>query len=518
MATPYDDRMQYNQMSSISSQTSLAGAYDEYGRSWTGRRNPSKKSSSQRARLPKIKSSPSHGALAAARTNQDRTGGHHKRGNSVSATPTSPTFVPDYLLQSSGSIIPTAHAEPAIQPKKSNKAKKLKPLLSSKYSSQEQLAIDLSRSAADNEALAAVYNSEITPAALPTPMDSANISQRRGGYHHHTTSANSQISASTTTSNRYVHPMRQTPRAYTPPIAGSYKTSFDGDSTPIASDFDTSTSTPYASLPTSNTASQQATRRRKLPHIRTGSSASPRLTSSSSQTNLHNPGTPSSLRHPAILSGDSPALEMVSPLSNNGTARSSFETSSTFRKNRSRSNTAQTDPAQQAATVQDLRRKFQEKEARKDQKYKEAEARVAEKEMKKRERKEEEGRRTSEKRERKMASRNRSRANSEKSSLSLATFGTRDDVRREEEMTERDRFDPMGLGVEMYGPELQALRAATPGTTVLPKGVPTKQGPRARGDTGESASQKVEKVKSGWSLFWFRFKTAWLRMTGGGKG
>ena len=359
---------------------------------------PAKKS--QKPMLPKIKSSPSHGALAAARANHAKL---HRRGNSTSTqSPTSPTFVPDYLLQTAGAVVPaSAHANlfsaPDTKERKSSKVK-IKPLLR-KFSSQEQVSIDLSRSAAENEGLG-IY----TSAENSGGPDAG--SGRRGGYHNRTTSATSQLSSTTTSSHarygtQYVHPMRQTPRPYTPPLATSYKTSLESEAPTITNSIEApyfephartasrAAGTPYAPLPVS---------RRPTPlHIRTNSAS--RLTSPS-QTNI--PGTPSSLRY---NTDTNPATEMIS-----SATRTSIE--SGFRK-RSRSNPADVDPA-----IVDLKRQeFNEREAAKELKYQQAEARAQEKEARRRERKEEDTRRTSEKRERKRA---KSNAASEKSSFLTA--------------------------------------------------------------------------------------------------
>ena len=204
-----------------------------------------------------------------------------------------------------------------------------------------------------------------------------------------------------------------------------------------------------------------------------------------------------------------------------------METASTFRKTRSRSNTAGTDPRSQAETVQHLRQKFQEKEAKKDAKWQGKEIKIQEKEARKRERKDSNARRSLEKRERKIASRNRSRAtskaNSEKSSLSLATFGTRDgpfgvgaEAAAVQEMSQVPRpVDKDALGREMFGSDVQQLRNKRSGN--LPRSGANPQQMRGRGDTGERKSEKIEKVTGRWSLIWFKFKTFWLRITGGGK-
>ncbi|KAL9628566.1 MAG: hypothetical protein Q9164_007222 [Protoblastenia rupestris] len=466
MARPFDEHNSHPTMSAMASQTSLVEAHDEYGQSWMSKRGPKEKK--QRPRLPKIKSSPSHGALATTRTNHES---FHKRGNSATATPTSPTFVPDYLLQTAGSSIPSSAHAAAYSPIEITKATKsrakIRPLLR-KFSSQEQVTIDLSRSAAENEGLGIYANSESA-----APIRSFSGTHRRG-YHHRTTSGTSEISTNTTSSNRYgvqyVHPMRQTPRPYTPPIAGSYKTSFESE-IPVTSLSDDTAPTPYAPLPPTHRNISSP------PHIRTGSSFT-----NSSQTNL--PGTPSSLRFPTDIT--TPEMMISST-----TARSSLD--SAFRK-RSRSNTAQTDPAQQAATVQQLRKQFQEKEAAKERKYQEAEMKAAEKEQRRRERKEEDERRTSEKRERRRA---RSNAASEKSSLG---FG-----REELPLQSREGFPAM----EMFPTQSQPVQLGPP---------PSLQS-KQRSRTG-TAGSKGKAVHSQWALFWFRFRTMWLRLRKkmGGKG
>ncbi|KAL9100197.1 MAG: hypothetical protein Q9163_004403 [Psora crenata] len=466
MARPLEEYVPYSATSSMASQTSLGGPGDEYGQSWMSKRN--QKDRKQRPRLPKIKSSPSNGALAATRMNHVRS---HKRGNSASVTPPSPTFVPDYLLQTAGSSIPaSAHAIPysPVESSIATKSKeKIRPLLR-KFSSQEQVTIDLSRSASENEGLGVYANSE---SAAPIRASSGST---RAGYHHRTTSGTSQISTATTSSNRYgtqyVHPMRQTPRPYTPPLASSYEASL-GNGTSTTSLRDDPAPTSYAPLP--------APRRNIASpiHIRTGSGFT-----NASQTNL--PGTPSSLRFPTGIA--TPDM-MVSPT----TARSSLE--SAFRK-RSRSNTAQTDPAQQAATVQHLRRQFQEKEAAKDRKYQEVEMKAAEKEQRRREKKEEDQRRLSERKERRRA---RSNAASEKSSLGLG--------REEQPWETREGFPSL----ETFPNPSHPVRLGPP------PGPQSKE--RSRAGTAGSTGKAVH---SQWTLFWVWVRTVWLKLRRrmGGKG
>lgn len=499
MARPFDESLSYKHAgSSMSSQTSLAG-----DRAWKTSADGSYPSSlaykagnsmnpprlmeipshkSQKPKLPKIKSSSSHGALAAARANQAKL---HRRGNSTSTqSPTSPTFLPDYLLQSAGPVVPaSAHANlysaPETKERKSSKVK-IKPFLR-KFSSQEQMSIDLSRSVAENEGLGIYASSEISGGP-----DSG--SGGRGGYHNRTTSATSQLSSTTTSSNhrygtQYVHPMRQTPRPYTPPIASSYKTSLESEAPTVNTSLNTSIEAPYFdsnphSQSTSSTAGTpyaplpSSSRRPTALHIRTSSAA--RLINSS-QTNL--PGTPSSLRFntDTIVSPS----DMIAPAS-----RTSFE--SAFRK-RSRSNTAEIviDPAAQKAIVDMKRQEFNEREAAKDLKYQQAELRAQEKEVRRQEKKEEDERRTSERRERKRA---RSNAASEKSSFLTGGGDTHESFPSVQTL-------PLPQDIP------EAAAAAEPMT----KG-------RKRGDTVESAGKAGKAARSQWSLFWFRFKTMLLRL------
>lgn len=442
--------------------------YDGTGQSWnTPRLTKDVSKRSPRPKLPKIRSSPSHGALNAARAVHAKS---HRRGNSINSpvSPTSPTFVPDYLLQTSSSTVPaSAHADPHTFPARKSSSKnnvKIKPLLR-KFTSQENVSIDLSRSAAENEGLGIYSSSEINGTQFGADT--------RRGFHHRTTSGSSELSTHTNSSNRfgaqYVHPMRQTPRPYTPPIANSYKTSLESEAPTVtttgeAPSFDSHSR--QASSTTNTTPSSYAplpSARRPPPlHVRTGSAS--RLTSSS-QTNL--PGTPSSLRFNSDTKSPS---DMVSP-----TARSSLE--SAFRI-RSRSNTANTtnDPLVQAAAVQQLRREFQEREAAKELKYQQADARAKEKEVKRQERREESERRTSEKKERK---RSKSNAASEKSSFLNAT-------------EQRDT-----LPVVQMIPQQQQV----PG--------PAASLQRRRGETAGSAGKAA---RSKWSLFWFRITTLWLQL------
>ncbi|MCJ1462414.1 hypothetical protein MMC07_001015 [Pseudocyphellaria aurata] len=484
MARPFDERapLQYTG-SSLSSQTSLSGtrartSYPPYRLSDDSRqasnapRGVITSSKMQPgSRLAKIRSSSSHGTLASARKASSHGGLHsHEVSATSNQSPTSSTLDTQYPSSVNIQTLTSstnAHFDPYALPSPSSISKTkvmIKPFLR-KLSSQEQTSIDLSRSAAENEGLGIYNSSEISSGPAYTEIGYGSISPSARGYHHRTTSGNSQISTNTSSSNhrygtQYIHPMRQTPRPYTPTLAASYQNSLDSEMSapaPIRASSEGShlesthdAPMPYAQLPPT---------RRVPPPLHLGSSSFLHLTSCS-QTNL--PGTPSSLR---LQTDNIDNLDMMAP-----TARSSLESS--FRK-RSRANT-QTDPATQAATVQALRQKFNEKEAAKDLKFQQAEARAKEKEVKKKEKREEEDRRKSEGKERRRA---KSNTASEKSGTGITD--------------EHEQRTPMAPFVE---------------EEVFPRSSQQRRRPV------EKAGVAGKAVQSQWQLFWFKFKTMWLKL------
>lgn len=397
----------------------------------------------------------------------------HTRASSVSSTSNSqnaafPSFDPDYR---DDIVVPPAaycrdHPSPVASP-----LVKIKPLLK-RIATQEKASLDLSRSAAENEGLG-IYTSSSSSGVRRRGSDVGHGASSR--YHARTISGTSQVSTTTTSSTHrhgahYVHPMRQTPRPFTPPHTHSYQNSLANSEIssirlgPTIEDTSSPGPThypapvPYASLPPS-------TRRSPPPlHIRTYSNT--RL--NTSQTNL--PGTPSSLRFHGTFA--IPTDTMMH------TARSSFD--SVFRK-RSRTNTV-TDPAVELAAVQALRAEFNAREAAKDVKIQQAHARVQEKQSKKQERREEEIRRKEEALERKRA---KGTAASEKSVV-LSTG----------EYNSAPSLFPVAVGGRGAGGE---------------KGGRYGHGGRGRKSTVGSAGKAGKAVSSHWSLFWFRFKTMWLR-------
>lgn len=474
MARPLDDRISSPRTSSISSQTSLAA-----DRTWTMRTDttayPASKLSDSAGnlrrgattksppptihggKLAKLKSSPSYGALAISRQASSH-GRLHKRGNSASSSQTHVTSAIDSpstlsKVNSSEALPPLNTSWDPSLPSALNHVSKprvmIKPLLR-KLSAPEPNAIDLSRSLAENEGLGIYTASEIIGAPNSEDAETA----RYGGYHNRNASDHSYTSTMSAPAHRfgtqYVHPMKQVPRPYTPPSGPSYPNSLEAHTDAVGSlrgsgeanrpDLSREVQS-YLSLPTL---------RAITPALNNPPGSYTHFTNPS-QTNL--PATPSSLRfHTDYIE----ARDMRLP-----SARSSLE--SAFRT-RGR---AQTDPAARAATVAALRQKFNEKEAAKDLKYRQADAR-------KREKREEEERRKSE-------GINRKRAKSSNTT------------------SEKSAMDPVS-------------EHDHPSVTVLFGEAASGRPSQTRRRPMDQAGAATKAVQSQWSLFWFRCKTMWLKL------
>ncbi|KAL8839210.1 MAG: hypothetical protein Q9170_001816 [Blastenia crenularia] len=494
MARPFDDHLIFtggtnlystsaaaNRAWNISSQGTSYPAfikYDDAGQSFTTTGPSATSSKSQRGlRLTKIKSSPSQGALAAAQSASRQRKGH-RRGRSASET-TTPTEMSFTSHSHYASVDPlrNVNAPPAVHsnlypmapPKTYIKTKaKIKPLLR-KMSSYDQNTIDLSKSAAENEGLG-IFTSSAVGGSGKTSSD-APYSQ--GGYHNRNISGNSHISTTTTSSHhlyggtQYVHPMRQTPRAYTPPLSSSFANSLESGSSAggrpaVQNDHVHQDHSSQQNInPTSYTSFPSPRRIPPPLHVRTGSAS--RL-ASSSQTNL--PGTPSSLRQQA----ENPETPVIMP-----STRTSFD--SMFRK-RSRANTVE-DPVVRAAQVAVLRKEFDERERAKDETRREQETRKAQKEAKRQQKRDESQQRKSESQARKRA---QSNATSEKSAI--RAFQTQQN----------------SISRPKTGGETRGSRPQTRGST------------KTAGKAGKAITNK-------WQLFVFWLKTMllkWKRKLSGG--
>ena len=101
---------------------------------------------------------------------------------------------------------------------------RIKPLFR-KRSADTADSLDLGRSVTEDDGLG-IYGSAVRTGARSIDV-SAGPALRKGSAHHRSASGASQFSTATAGSatRPYVHPMRQTPRPFTPPIARSYATS-----------------------------------------------------------------------------------------------------------------------------------------------------------------------------------------------------------------------------------------------------------------------------------------------------
>jgi hypothetical protein len=323
-------------------------------------------------------SSPNPVSLTASTVNMGSSHGKlHKKSGSTSTTPNLKSsesdnatgdFEADLTHQAPSRLQEPYTNSPSSSSVEKSKAKGgIKPLLR-KFTPQESNSLDLSRSAAENEGLG-IYTS-VDRDRRTAESNSSSI-DRRGPFHHRSTSGTSQFSTATTSSghkpgSQYVHPMRQTPRPYTPPasIIGS---EYSGEPARVASESEHSQAPALGERTTSFNSSQTPQSGLRL---HTGSLT--RL-ATTSQTNLA--GTPTSFR------GAADAMSMadtISPIS-----RSSIDRG--FRM-RGRTNT---DPVTRAASIQAARRAFEEKEAAKTRKIEKQQLKALDRETRKRDKQDE---------------------------------------------------------------------------------------------------------------------------------
>ncbi|OAX84543.1 hypothetical protein ACJ72_01088 [Emergomyces africanus] len=224
----------------------------------------------------------------------------------------------------------------------------------------DSTSIDLDRSAFDNEGLGIYTNLE-----RDRRYGDVAASRRAGAAsHNRSTSGTSQFSAATSSTihkpgSQYVHPMRQTPRPFTPPISQSYQNSFLGsEHSTDAGKFnteldDTASANPDIFVQTSAVPSTET---------------QPYKVHTSSLTNISSSMLPNHNRE---------SYETPSPLS-----RSSLDFA--FRS-RARTNT---DPAARAAAVQAARQAFEDKEAAKVRKLEKQNMKAQDRELRRQEKKE----------------------------------------------------------------------------------------------------------------------------------
>ncbi|KAI9783182.1 MAG: hypothetical protein M1816_001472 [Peltula sp. TS41687] len=265
----------------------------------------------------------------------------------------------------------------ASAPARSKTKTKIKPFLRKLTAQDEVPSLDLSRSATDYDGLG-IYGSDGRSASRSAAADVYLVTGgRRGISHHRSTSATSQFSIATTGSagRQYVHPMRQTPRPFTPPISQSHTTSLLGSEV-SGEGTDALVNEEERLRQMIRDASQQRGAIFDAPHppsspLRVDTGTSVTRLMADSQTNLS--ATPSSYHRPRA--------DTISPAGTTSpTSRSSIDMNFKLRRGQS------PDPASRAASIQAMRQAFSEREAAKADKADREEFRKVQRTQKREER------------------------------------------------------------------------------------------------------------------------------------
>ena len=263
---------------------------------------------------------------------------------------------------------PSDNYTPPLSPgADSKRPTRIKPLLKKLTNSEGSNSLDLSRSATDQEGLGiyALDYATSDRSAADVPFTSAT---KRGGYHARSasgTSVYSNLTSSSRPGGQYVHPMRQTPRPYTPPNAHSYNNSILG------------------SEHSGDGAHEDEDQIRRI--VREASYR-PHNTSSTTTPPLRLQTNVSSTR---LVHGSQTNLAASSPsIRANGDARDSPDIM-TPTSPKSAFKIRKTDPIMQAESIQAAREAFDAKEREKELKVEKEERRAAERETRKREREQE---------------------------------------------------------------------------------------------------------------------------------
>ncbi|KAE9368181.1 hypothetical protein N431DRAFT_347600 [Stipitochalara longipes BDJ] len=276
---------------------------------------------------------------------------------------------------------------------------KVKPILR-KLTQSEKNSLDLDRPAAEQDGLGIYdYGTGSRSSHDVNVNFTTSMGMGRRGYHNRSTSGTSQFSIATTGSGQrtgsFVHPFQQTPRPYTPPLAvSSYQNSLRESDSPSNSptEEDDPTNSNNNTLQNYRSASNLSNHRnpsltaatsspptsqlapQPLLRIQTKQSSSSRLALATSHTSLHN-----DLTSPTDTPTMSPSSAMRTSMDKGFRIRSRSELDSRGR----------------TETIQEARRKFQEKELAKEEKAAREEIRALEKRNQKEARQIERGHRRS---------------------------------------------------------------------------------------------------------------------------
>ena len=294
-------------------------------------------------------------------------------GFGLPSHPPSGLTAPEPVVQVDSYPIGTTSGPSA--PSRSKTKTKIKPFLR-RLTSHDGNSLDLGRSATEYDGLG-IYGSDGRTGSRSAAADVYFVpGGRRGVSHHRSTSATSQFSITTTGSvgRQYVHPMRQTPRPFTPPISQSYTTSLLGSEV-SGEGTDALVNEEERLRQIIRDASQQrgpmyeSAHPPSSPlHVDTGTSVTRLM--ADSQTNLS--ATPTSYR---------PRTDTISPAGTTSpTSRSSFDMNFKLRRRDS------PDPASRAASIRAMRQAFSEREAAKAEKAEREEFRKVQRKEKREER------------------------------------------------------------------------------------------------------------------------------------
>ncbi|OCK77352.1 hypothetical protein K432DRAFT_284506, partial [Lepidopterella palustris CBS 459.81] len=319
----------------------------------------------------------------------------HKRGNSVSSISSPLSASRSSMDQSNYAFKRTdtpkvTYEEPWNEPARptpsASNPLKIKPYLR-KFSVKDSNALDLSRPAAENEGLAGLGIQEYD-LNLRSVSD-VNFSPINGrGRHGRSTSNTSQFSTTSSLQRPtapYMHPLRQTPRPYTPPISKSSPASVLGSDAEEADDVLSDEELRYRQHlfdPARRSGSISSTLG-VAPALHIHTSGSSTRLGSYSQTSLPIPSAATRSRGDTLRSIDT----TTSPSS-----RTSFDKALGFIRG---GRDSPVDPASRAASIRAARQAYQEKEAAKERKAEEDAMKKADRDSRKKSKQEERQRRKS---------------------------------------------------------------------------------------------------------------------------
>ncbi|KAL1612791.1 hypothetical protein SLS60_001020 [Paraconiothyrium brasiliense] len=397
----------------------------------------------------------------------------HRRGNSASSM-TSPLSPGQFTF--SRSETPVTYEKPWTDiaqpmPAATSHSHKIKPYLR-KLSSKDNNDLDLSRPAAENERLAGLGILEY--GGYARTVGDVNFAPVKSRNHARSTSNTSQFSTSSSL-QRPMPSIRQSPRPYTPPISKSTPAStlLNGDNEPednIMSDEEFRVRQAAYDPARKSGSLSSSTPGQAAPGLRihtTGSSSFLAGSYSQSTVSLTSPVAQSRSRGDTVKS-----MDTTSPSS-----RTSFDKAFGFiRPGRD----SPVDAQSRAASIRAARQAFEEKEAAKERKYDREVHKQAERDTKKQYKKDERERRKSE-------------SNEKKRSRSIS------------DATSHERTSRPSVGARQYSDHREAH------TSTLPNIVATVDAEKS----GYAPTPKVTKsrqAKGRWLRFLIWFKTRFLRM------